>query len=302
MAKLTQEEILEYLRPFRELGKEFFDTDFPSTWNVPEGYRLEKLQENGVSIECLIPEKKNSELVIYHLHGGAYAFRYSDVYRQAALKHSQAAGGTEVISLDYGCIPKHVFPNALEECISGYKWMLEHGIDANNIIVAGDSAGGNLAMVLTMYLRDHHLAMPRAIFTASPWVYLGNDFDSMTRNYKKDVLLGESNPTLYSEVMNPGYIKGADIKNPYISPLYGDFTDFPPMLIQCGDSGILFDPIVETAKRIEDAGVDVTFTIYKGVAHDFQLFLPMLEESEKAWKEIAKFYRKVGKIRKTRCS
>lgn len=298
MAKPTQEEILEYLKPFRELGKDFFDVEFPSTWEVPEGYRLEKLKVNGISIERLIPEKKKSELVIYHLHGGAYAFRYNDLYRQVALQYSQAAGGAEVVSLDYGCIPTHVFSSALEECMTVYKWMIDQGIDANNIVLAGDSAGGNLAMVLTMDLRDNHMDMPRAIFTASPWVYLGNDFDSMTRNYESDVLLGKWSPTLYEEVMHPSYVENLDIKDPYVSPLFGDFNGFPPMLIQCGDSGILFDPIVDVAKKIKEAGVDVEFSVYKEVAHDFQLFLPMLKESEKAWKEIEKFFSKVEKDKK----
>ena len=296
MKKYTEQQLLEFLAPFSVMGPEFADVELPSEWKVPDDYTLEKIDVDGSIVERLIPKEKKTDLVILHFHGGSYAFRYMDGYRDVALQYAKVAGGAEVISLDYGCAPNHVFPSALEEAAKVYQWMLDQGIEAKNIVIAGDSAGGNLTMVATMYIRDNKMPMPKAIITISPWVYLGTDFDSMERNKDKDLIIGVKMPGVYETVVNSKYPGDTDIKTPYLSPLFGDFHDFPPMLIQCGDSGILYDPIVEAAKKIGDAGVDLSFTVYEGMFHDFQLFLPMLDESEMAWKEIGEFFGKVKNL------
>lgn len=258
---------------------------------MPEGYKQERFQVKGVPVEHLIPETKN-DLVIYHLHGGGYAFRYMDAYRDVALQYSKAAGGAEVFSIDYGCAPNHVFPSALEESISVYEWLLSEGYDANKIIIMGDSAGGNLTLVTTMYLRDHKMPLPKAVITISPWASLDPCFPSRETNATKDLLLGSGYMRGIAE--NPPYAGETDLKTPYLSPVYGEFYDFPMMLIQCGSYEILLDEITEVANKAKEAGVDVTFTAYPGMSHDFQLMLPMLDESEQAWKEIREFFSKVA--------
>lgn len=288
MAEVIKPEMLGALAALVTFGEKDYDVEYPCEWEAPEGYRLERLTVDGSLVDRLIPEQKKTDTVIYQLHGGAYVMRYNDIYRDIALRYSEAAGGAEVISLDYGCAPNHVFPSALEESVKVYKWILEQGVDAKNIIIVGDSAGGNLALVTTMYLRDNNLSMPKGIFVASPWVDLGKDFDSMERNSKKDIILGQN-----MEVKNPTYPGTADLKEPYLSPVYGEFNDFPPMLIQCGDNEILLDPIVTVAEKAKEAGVDVTFSHYEGMPHDFQLFIPALETTKKAWAEITAFFDKV---------
>lgn len=293
MAKFTKEEIMEVLKPLTLIGSELMDVDFPSNWKVPDDYTLERIEVNGVPIERLIPKRIGSDLVIFHLHGGAYAFKYMDAYRDCALQYSKAAGGAEVISLDYDCAPNHVFPCALEESVQIYQWMLAQGMDAKKIVIVGDSAGGNLTMVTTMYLRDNKLPMPKALITISPWVTLESNFASMERNKENDLVLGVEMPGIHEQVLRPSYARGADLKTPYLSPLYGEFHEFPPMLIQFGNHEMLFDSIVEAIEKIREAGVDATVTIYDGMFHDFQLLVPMLDESEAAWNEIAGFFQKI---------
>ena len=174
-----------------------------------------------------------------------------------------------------------------------YQWMLEQGIDAKKIVFVGDSAGGNLAMATTMYQRDNNQPMPKALITISPWVTLESNFASMERNKEKDLVLGVGMPVIHEQVLRPSYARGADLKTPYLSPLYGEFHEFPPMLIQFGNHEMLFDSIVEATEKIKEAGVDATVTIYDGMFHDFQLLVPMLDESEAAWNEIAGFFQKI---------
>lgn len=293
MAKLSKEEILETLAPFFALNEEVIGVIIPSVWQVPEGYVLEKFQVKGTQVERLIPKDKNPDTIIYHLHGGGYATRYMDPYRDIAMQYSKVSGNAEVVSIDYGCAPNHVFPSALDESINVYSWMMEHGYDASKIVIIGDSAGGNLTLATTMYIRDHKLPMPKGVITFSPWTSLESTFDSVEYNKEKDLLLGSGCPFLNNIVYHPAYAGDTDKKTPYLSPLYGTYKDFPPMLVQCGDYEVLFDQIDQMAKKAKEEGVDVTYHAYPGMFHDFQLLVPALDESEEAWKEIKAFFDKI---------
>lgn len=289
MGKLSVEEVKELLKPLTSMGEEFSDVIMPSVWQVPEGYILEKFQVSGVQVEHLIPEEKKSNTVIYHLHGGGYAFRYMDVYRDIAMQYSKTAGGAEVFSIDYGCAPNHVFPAALDEAMSVYKWLLEKGYAADEIVIAGDSAGGNLALVTTMYIRDHGLPMPKGVIGISPWTCIESVFPSRESNAQRDLVLGTGAPFMHKLVLSPPHAEGMDKKNPYVSPVYGDFQGFPPMLLQCGSAELFVDEVMETAKKAKAAGVDVTVHVYPEMFHDFQLLIPMFDETQEAWKEIGEF-------------
>lgn len=295
MAKFTEQELVEMLKPITSIGEEAMDVIVPSVWQVPEGYILEKFQVNGTQVEHLIPKVKKSSQVIYQLHGGGYVFRYMDLYRDVALKYSQAAGGAEVFSIDYGCVPNHYYPSALEEAKNVYEWILKQGYKAENIVFAGDSAGGNLELVLTMYLRDHGMKLPKAIIAVSPWTSQGNEFPSIETNKEKDLLLGVQSPALHKVVLDSPYAKDADLKDPYVSPLYGDFHKFPPMLVQCGSHEMFLDEVTAMAEKAKEAGTKVTFHVYPKMFHDFQLVIPILDEAVKAWEDIKKFLAKLNR-------
>lgn len=293
MAKLSREEILEVLAPLFALDESAMDFEMPTVWQVPEGYKLDVFTLNGVKVEKLAPMEKKTDLVFLHLHGGGYVIRYMDPYRDIAHGYSNAAGGAEVISIDYGCSPNHLFPSAIEETKVVYSWMLEQGYKPENIVIVGDSAGGNLTLAFTMYIRDNSLPMPKALMCFSPWTSLETSFKTMESNKENDLILGTTNPFLYKQVMNPIYAGDTDVKNPYLSPLHGEYHEFPQMLVQCGGHEMFYDEINEMVEKAKKAGVDVTFQAYPGMSHDFQLFLPMLDESMEAWKNIGEFLSKL---------
>lgn len=286
-----------YMALQRELIKPFIEATnilpygqrIPSTWQPPESFSYEKVDLDGPIIGCLIPKEKKTETVMLHLHGGAYALALVDPYREGSVQYSQIAGGATVINVDYRTAPTNTYPAALEDGVKAYKWALEQGYKNENIIFIGDSAGGNLVLAVTLYLRDHHMPLPKAVIAISPWANLEFDSPSRDRNIDKDVVIGNNASKILEEVKVPSYVGKDDIKNPYISPVNGDYTGFPPLLIQNGSHEILLDDGVTVYNKAKQAGVQVKQTIYEGMSHDFQLLLPTLEESAEAWKEMAEF-------------
>lgn len=263
----------------------------PSEWKVPKRYRLDKHMIGEVPLEHLYPKKKTDK-VIFHLHGGGYIARYSDVYRDGSLQYSLLAGGAEVFSVDYRCAPTSLATTALDDAIAAYTWILEQGYNPKNIIFMGDSAGGHLALTTCLYLKDHDMPLPKAVIVFSPWGYAEPTPESRRSNREKDLILGSHGAKAGKQAYDSIYFKNADKKHPYVSPAYGDYEGFPRMLIQVGSYEILLDDSLMIGKRAEKAGVDVQLTIYPEMSHVFQLVLPMLDESKQAMFEVKKFMKR----------
>lgn len=267
----------------------------PSDWKVPQGYMLEKTELEGIPVERLMPKEKLTDVVILQMHGGGYVWPYVDGYRDIAVKYSKMIGDGEVFSLDYRVAPTHTYPAALEDTLKIYKWLLEQGYDNEKIIFAGDSAGGNLALVTTLYLKDNDMPLPKGVIAISPWSRISLEAKSITTNLEKDSILGKYGFKIVEQAVNPAYFPDSDREAPYISPVNGNFKGFPNLLIQSGGFEILLDDAVEVGKRAKAAGVNVIQTIYERMSHDFQIFLPELEESKRAWEEMAQFVRDIFK-------
>lgn len=265
----------------------------PSDWKAPEGYALEKTEVESIPVERLIPTVKNTDTVILQAHGGGYVWGYLDQYRECAVRYSKMAGDAEVISFDYRIAPKETYPAALEDTVKVYKWLLEQGYNPEKIVIVGDSAGGNLVLVTTLYLKDHQIPLPKGVIAISPWSKIGIESDSITRNFEKDSLLGKYGFKIVSQAANPDYFVGSDWTEPYVSPVYGDYKGFPNLLIQLGSYEVLLDDALDVAQKAKAAGVNVRQTTYEGMSHDFQLFLPELEESKAAWEEMSQFVKQI---------
>lgn len=290
---MTQEEIKEIAKlTLGDLDKIPTGQILPSEWKVPEGYKLDKLLIGNAPVEHLYPNEKNNK-VIFHLHGGGYVVRYFDTYRDAALQYSHLLGGAEVFSVDYRCAPTDNAPVALDDAVCAYNWILEQGYNPNDIIFIGDSAGGHLAVTTCLYLRDHNIPLPKAVILLSPWGYAEPIPESRKIYRDKDIVLGLYAGKVGTQVYDSWYFKDADKKHPYISPVYGDYSGLPKMLIQVGEYEILRDDSIMIAKQAEKAGVDVKLTMYEEMSHVFQLFLPMLDESKQAMLEVKNFMKKV---------
>lgn len=229
----------------------------------------------------------NSEgWIILQLHGGGYVNAFKRQYLNMAGLYVEASRGMQVLSIDYRVAPENPYPAALDDAVSAYKWILEAGYEPDNVIIAGDSAGGGLAMCLTAYLRDHDMPLPAGIIALSPWTDVTASGESYDTHYEDDPVFGLTRDSL---IYNNPYVGDEDPKNPYISPLFGDFYNFPPMLIQVGECEMLYSDSESVTQKARSQGVDVTFTVYEEMFHVFQIAGTYMSESKKAWGEITKF-------------
>lgn len=290
---MSYEEQKEELKPIIE----FLDATpcgerIASSWEPPEGYRMEKLRVGNVPVERLIPDNSNGKLV-YQFHGGGYVLALSDMYREIAIMLSKLAEGAEVINIDYRIAPTYQAPAALEDAVEVYQWLQKQGYKAEDILFVGDSAGGHLELATALYLKDNSIPLPKGIIAMSPLTCPEAIYPSIKQNYDKDLFLGKQGLAIRAEVTQPRYFKGTDLKNPYNSPVYGDFTGFPSLLIQNGSYEVLRDDSVMLAEAAKKAGVDVTISTYEGMSHVFQLVLPKEEASQQAWLEMGNFVNKI---------
>lgn len=255
-------------------------------WKVPEGYALDVIQGRNCRLELLQSEERDDSRILLQLHGGGYVGAMRNVYRKFAVLYNELGKGMDVLTVDYRVAPEYPFPAALEDSIYAYNWLINRGWHPNEILLAGDSAGGGLAMALCLYLKKQNRELPGGLIAMSPWTDMTQSGESYEKNYHLDPNFGNSSDTL---INNKEYIGGNDPKNPFLSPAFGDFSGFPPMLIQVGSYEMLLSDSEIVASKAKEAGVKVRFSIYEGMFHVFQMALHRLPESKKAWAEVGHF-------------
>ena len=256
-------------------------------WNVPAPFNMTHFDMGDFSMKLLsAKENPDVEHVILQLHGGGYMGAIRNAYYVFAGLYNEISHGMSVLSPDYRVAPENPYPAALNDAISSYKWLMERGYKPENIVLAGDSAGGGLSLALCMYLRDHDMPTPGGIIAMSPWTDLTASGPSYDFNYDKDPLYGGSRESLIYINAYPG---DNDKKDPYISPAFGKFDGFPPMLIQVGSHEMLLSDSETVAAKAREAGVKVRLTVYEGMFHDFQMAYTAIPESKKAWAEAGRF-------------
>lgn len=256
-------------------------------WKVPSCFTFTHIDMGDFTMKYLqSKENPATDKVILQLHGGGYMGAVRNAYYVFAGLYNEVSKGCSVLTPDYRVAPEDPYPAALKDAVESYKWLLDQGWFGDQILIAGDSAGGGLAMALTMYLRDHNMPMPSGIVAMSPWTDVTASGESYTTNYDKDPLFGNTRESL---IYLNDYAGDNDPMNPYISPLFGDFREFPPMLIQVGSIEMLLSDSVQVAAKARQQGRKVRLSIYEGMFHVFQMAYLNLPESKKAWAEVGKF-------------
>lgn len=293
IARATREHLLGKKIRNGEFRKRISEVE--PEWKCPECFVLEKISMEHFTMELLSQkeeENKNREKIILQLHGGGYVAPMRNGYRTFAGLYSEVSKGMSVLTVDYRVAPENPYPAALEDAFCAYCWLLEQGFSSEQIIVTGDSAGGGLAMALCHYLKDKNMQLPCGLIAMSPWTDLTAGGESYDTNYEKDPLFGNSRDTL---IYNKDYLGDNDPMNCYISPLFGDFRGFPPMLIQVGSIEMLLSDSVSVAAKAREQGCRVRLSIYEGMFHIFQMAAKLLPESKKAWVEVGRFIENITK-------
>ena len=189
------------------------------------------------------------------------------LYARSITTKLASSTSIDVLSFDYRLAPENPYPAALEDAMKAWEYLLLLGYGGREIIVAGDSAGGNLALVLTHKLKQENRILPKSLILISPWTDLLSTGKSHNTRVDLDPILNEA----YLNAMIKNYADGEDIKNPLISPLYGDFRGFPPTYIQVGDYEILLNDSTLLDKKMLKDDVLVRIDIFKEMWHVFQM-------------------------------
>ncbi|KAJ7109953.1 Alpha/Beta hydrolase protein [Mycena epipterygia] len=249
-------------------------------------------QQQRTTTATPAPAKKKERVVLY-IHGGAYYLSSAAGQRLISIPLSKYTDA-RVFALDYRLAPETRFPGPLHDAVCAYLRLVDDlHIPAENIIVCGDSAGGGLSLALLMYLRDNQYPMPSAAILMSPWVDLTMSCESWDSNAPFDVV---PIPTA-TDHMNPIALYLGDqveqyLTHPYASPLFGDFSGLPPLLIQAGDAEVLRDEIALLAHKATLAGVEVRHELYEDAVHIFQTY-PFLDSAHRAFLSMHNFVRTI---------
>lgn len=259
-----------------------------ANFDTPDGWNWEKFEVDGVKVELLENPNATTERVVLQLHGGGYVLPLDNGYRNLGMVQGVLANAAQIYLVDYRTAPQYLYPAALEDAVKVYNEILRRGVDPKNIIVTGDSAGGNLALELSLYLKENNLPQPNCLVLISPWTTMQTNLPSRKYNDRRDLILGKGTP-LNSEVAKPVYANGLKLNDPRLSPIYADLKGLPPMLIQVGGYELFLDECIELAKKAAADNVKVTLTVYPEMSHDFAILLPKLQESVDSFAEIRDF-------------
>lgn len=290
------------LDPFMRALKAIHTAATPETMNVEDLEKQRKGQEllgrlvapmagmswepfelDGMNCAWVRPHRGHDRRrAILYCHGGGYTSGNLGYSRILASKLANVTGW-QVLSFEYRLAPEHPYPAAVEDAVKAWDYLMYQGYGARDVVVAGDSAGGNLALVLCHRLRAQGRMLPAALLLFSPWTDMTASGASMMERADLDPMLTPE----YIRSVRAAYAGGADLKSPLLSPLFGDFSGFPPALIQVGSHEILFSDAQRLRDRMRAAGVRCHLEEWEGMWHVFQMF-PM-KKSAAAMEETARF-------------
>jgi phosphinothricin tripeptide acetyl hydrolase len=225
--------------------------------------------------------------VLLYLHGGSYVLGSA-----ASHRHLARAIGAEleasVLTLDYRRAPEWPFPAGVDDAVAAYQMLASRGVTAERIAVAGDSAGGGLALALLQRLRAGGQPLPSAVACLSPWTDLGCASATHATHAARDPVLCTDD----LRAMAALYLDGASVTEPLASPAFADLSGLPPMLVQVGSEEILLDDARRLAGRALADGVPIECQEWEGMFHVWQYYFPVLSEGRDAVREIGRFFRK----------
>ncbi|HET6559300.1 MAG TPA: alpha/beta hydrolase [Prolixibacteraceae bacterium] len=250
---------------------------------IPKGVEIKPQTIEYITAEWLIPQGADPEKVILYVHGGGYVAGSCNDHRGFIAKFAKNTGVTNLV-YEYRLAPEHPYPAALDDSVLVYQWLLIKGYKPENILVAGESAGGGLCLALLLALKDRNIALPVAAVAISPWADLTCSSESYkTKNNRS---LAPLNSWL---VFSKHYAGSHNAGNPFISPLFGDLKGLPPLLINAGEDDELYEDGEKYSLKAKEAGVNVTFTKGEGMVHCYPLLAPMFPEATEAMNEIVGF-------------
>jgi monoterpene epsilon-lactone hydrolase len=255
---------------------------------VAPDVQLTPVDLDGVPGEWSIVPGSDASRVLMYFHGGGYCSGSIVSHRRMVTEAGRAAG-VRTLAVGYRLAPEHPFPAALEDALAAWRYLRKSGVPAANIVVGGDSAGGNLTAVLINTLRAAGEALPACAWLLSPWTDLTMSGASLASKDAVDPLIHKG----YLEELAGAYVPaGMRREDPRISPLFSDLAGFPPVLVQVGSAETLLDDAVWFARMAGAADVAVTLEVWPHMIHAWHLWNARLEEGGRAIVDAGAFLRR----------
>ena len=258
-------------------------------YTLPEDVRTEPVDANGVPAEWTSTPYADANRIVMFLHGGAYISGSIASHRHVMAELGRQAAA-RTLALDYRLAPEHPFPAALDDAIAGYRFLLSSGYQPERITLAGESAGGGLAIATLLSLRDAGVTLPGSVWCSSPWVDLEMTGTTMATKSADDPLIQK--PYLLETASD--YLHGTDPRSPLVSPIHADLRGLPAMLIQVGSAETLLSDSIRLTAVAGEADVDVTLQVWPGMIHAWHLFYPQLAEGRAALAAVGAFIRRAS--------
>tara|TARA_B000000565_G_scaffold235570_1_gene196650 strand:+ start:312 stop:1274 length:963 start_codon:yes stop_codon:yes gene_type:complete len=289
---------IEARKMMNQEGYENEDISFPSRvlqkliFNQSRSkIRSEEIYLNNIRTLHFSSDNFNNEKCILYFHGGGYVAGSPETHKNMLSKLAKLSS-IQIFAIDYSLSPENTFPQAIVDAIISYDALLEQGFSNHNIFFGGDSAGGNLALVSTLKLQEQNKKLPSKLFLFSPWTDLTGEGRSIKENSKSDPYLSYDNwlntSLSMQKTVKEWYAPNQDYKNPFISPVFARYINFPKTLIQVSDIEILFSDSQDVAYAIKEGGNEVILSIYKNLPHVWQIF-GFLPEAKNAIREVSEF-------------
>ncbi len=251
-------------------------------FQIPRDIEIKPVNINGLSAAWFSISDPINGVVLY-LHGGAYALGSIRSY-QEYLGRLASVTRAQILAVDYRLAPEDPFPAAVEDALHAYRWLLSRVSGSSQIAIAGDSAGGGLALSTVLALRDAGDPLPACAVCISPWVDLTLSSESIQSKVAVDPIL---NPTFLDRYA--GYYAGEYARDhDLISPIFSNLEGLPPLLIHVGTDEILYDEAIWLAEKAQNAGVEVHLKTWEGLFHVFPI-IPFLPESRESFELISEF-------------
>jgi acetyl esterase/lipase len=260
----------------------------PSKTPLPPGVSLEQVDASGVPAQLIIATGAVKSRWILYLHGGGWAQAGTDDNRAFVARLAQATGASALYP-DYRLTPKHPFPAGLNDCVTAYRWLRSQGVAASHIVIAGESAGGNLTLATALALRESGDELPAALIAMSPATDMAMTGETYQTKALVDPILGSGLPQdAFALYTNHG---ATDPRNPLVSRLYANVQGLPPTLLQVGTQEVLLSDSTRMADRLKAAGVKVKLEIWPGMFHAFTGGPDFIPEMRLATHHVVKFMR-----------
>jgi acetyl esterase/lipase len=252
---------------------------------IPVGITIKETTIDNIRAEWLVPEGADPKKIILYVHGGGYVSGSCNDHRSIVSKFAKSVGYTNLL-YEYRLAPEFPFPAALDDSLKVYKWLLARGTKPGNIILAGESAGGGLALAMLLALKEKNIDLPAAAVSISPWL----DLTCGSESYKTKNRVSLA-PLNSWAVFSKYYVGNNNATYPLISPLYGDLNGLPPIFINAGAADELFDESEKFYKKAKECGINITFRAGIDMVHCYPLLAPLFSEAVEAMDEICQFIR-----------